>query len=282
MKKIVPVCLVLFLLSSCSPKQEKVERFMENGVEVVVNHLEPYKIKGEPTSLKLEEEFTIDTEKDDVAEKGLSDIAAFDADSEGSIYFLDSKSKDYFIFKFDNHGKFISSLARKGQGPGELQIPRFFMIDDQDQLTITDIAKLILLRKDGNLLQEIPLYFLKKGMVRIGAVCHLGNRNYLIKREIFNPKGDNIWEYPLSLRDPEFKELKELARHQIPNAERQIGKKLSFFILSWRVSNKKYTLPPMSLIMRFTFMIWKDICFKKSGKNSGLSIAKNFGSDSKI
>jgi len=57
---------MLSLFLYCGQKQQEIERYIEDGVEVIVNHLEPYKIKGKPTNLILEEEFTIDTEKDDI------------------------------------------------------------------------------------------------------------------------------------------------------------------------------------------------------------------------
>ena len=75
---------------SCGPKQDKVEKIMEDGIKVVINHLEPYKVKGKPNNLFLEEEFRIDSEKDEIAETGLTDISnrGFGVDSEGSIYFI--------------------------------------------------------------------------------------------------------------------------------------------------------------------------------------------------
>lgn len=60
---------------------------MEDGVEVIVNHLESYNIEGEPNALHLEEEFVIGLERDDLAEIGITDIGGFDVDSEGNIFF---------------------------------------------------------------------------------------------------------------------------------------------------------------------------------------------------
>jgi hypothetical protein len=53
MKKHITLILILLIFSNCAQKQEKVEKIMEDGVEVVLNHLEPYKIKGEPIALTL-------------------------------------------------------------------------------------------------------------------------------------------------------------------------------------------------------------------------------------
>ncbi len=56
-------CLVgIFLLLSCGGKQPQIDRIYEDGVEVVLNHVEPYLLPGVPSALKLEEDFSIDTE----------------------------------------------------------------------------------------------------------------------------------------------------------------------------------------------------------------------------
>jgi hypothetical protein len=41
-------------------EREGVEKTLENGVEVVINHLEPYKVKGETAKLELKKELKID------------------------------------------------------------------------------------------------------------------------------------------------------------------------------------------------------------------------------
>lgn len=87
MKKLVFLGFILSLSLCCGQKQDKVEKTIEDGVEVVLNYLEPYKIKGEPDTLNLDEEFILDLERDDIAEVGMTEIARFDVDSEGNIYF---------------------------------------------------------------------------------------------------------------------------------------------------------------------------------------------------
>jgi hypothetical protein len=97
--------LLLCFLSYCGPSQAEVERTIENGVEVVLNHIEPYKIREEPSIQKFEERFTIDTELDEVAEIGLTDIRDFGVDSEGNIYCLNTRSDENTIFKFNGEGE---------------------------------------------------------------------------------------------------------------------------------------------------------------------------------
>ena len=104
MKKLLHLILILTLSLSCGPKSDKVERIIDDGVEVVINHLEPYKIEGEPSNLILEEEFRIDTEDDEVAKTGLTDIFDFIVDMEGHIYFDNYKNPENMIHKFDREG----------------------------------------------------------------------------------------------------------------------------------------------------------------------------------
>jgi len=91
------IILILFVVSTCSPKQQTVERYMEEGMEIIVNHLEPYKIEGEPTTIRLEELFIIDSERDELVDAGLTTINNFDVDSENNLYILSSRTeKDLF------------------------------------------------------------------------------------------------------------------------------------------------------------------------------------------
>ncbi|UCE41737.1 MAG: hypothetical protein JSV17_01715 [Candidatus Aminicenantes bacterium] len=115
MKKGVLIILFLSVYFYCGPKQRLVERYQQDGVEVVVNHMEPYAIKGAPTNLAIEEEFVIDTEQDNIADLGLTDIWGFSVDSKDDIYFfLSPLAKGNVVYKFDREGHFVRSFAQKG------------------------------------------------------------------------------------------------------------------------------------------------------------------------
>jgi hypothetical protein len=102
---IIPLVLLLCLTSACKQQAEEVERFMEDGAEVVVNHIEPHKIKGEPITLHIEEEFAIDIEKNGIAELGLTEMKEFDVDSEGfsifNLFPLENGNYLAYGFNFD-------------------------------------------------------------------------------------------------------------------------------------------------------------------------------------
>jgi len=71
MRKAVVLCLVLLPFLTCSARKGRVERTIEDGVEVVLNRTEPYEAKNEKSGFVLERLFSIDTESDDVAGIGL-------------------------------------------------------------------------------------------------------------------------------------------------------------------------------------------------------------------
>ncbi len=184
---------------------------MEDGVEVIVNHLEPYKIKGEANTLHLVEEFTIDTENDDIAETGLTNIFGFDVDSEGSLYFLNRRSGEDCVFKFDQASNFITSFGRRGQGPGELTNPLHLIVDYKDDIVITDIAgKIVSFGKDGSYKKQV------KTEQNLMQALPLENGNYLANKRIFNPDGNYV-EHHLILCGPELEFIKELGKYNGPN-----------------------------------------------------------------
>jgi hypothetical protein len=113
-KSVALLMAVLFSLLQCGRKGSQVEKITENGVEVVINHLEPYVLPGVPSTLKLEETLSIDTERDEVLKTGMTSMESFAVDSTGNIYFMLRTSSDNFLYKFDRSGKFITSFGRKG------------------------------------------------------------------------------------------------------------------------------------------------------------------------
>ena len=206
MKKLIYFVLILSLFLCCAPKQEKVEKIMENGVEVILNSIEPYKIPGELSTLTLEEEFTIDTESDGIAELGLTDIWAINIDSEGNIYLWTTPlTKGDLIFKFDGSGNFLTSFLKRGQGPGEVQSPTFPIITEKDDFIVADYfpRKLVFLSLKGELVREIPF------KSQIEAAYALENGNYFVVESRRTPDG-SYTENLMTLYNSELEEIKRL------------------------------------------------------------------------
>ena len=213
MKKLIWLCLISFLMLYCKPTKEEIEKYTEDGVEVVVNHLEPYKLTSEPTHLYLEEQLTIDTENENIVETGLTNIFYFDVDSDGNIYFLNDRSQENFILKFDRNGNLVTAFGRMGQGPGELQGPILPVITSQGEVFIMDTGqrKLCYFTKEGDFIKNIP----QEGSTI--ALFPLENGNYLSVSAVFDPESDYIMQYPFSLFSSDFKQIKELDSVKFPN-----------------------------------------------------------------
>jgi hypothetical protein len=209
MKKLFYLIIILFLFVCCGPKQDEVERIIEDGVEVVINHLEPYKIKGELYTLTLDEEFTIDTERDKIAEIGLTDINGFDIDSEGNFYFFQEREYDEnLIYKFDKTGNFVNTFGKRGQGPGEIQYPIFSGVDKKNEILIQDSnrPRFFVFDRNGNLTKEVDLGSeIESSLV----FCPLENNNYLSFGLVLDQQDRHFYDIA-QLYNSKFEVLKEL------------------------------------------------------------------------
>lgn len=198
----------LFLFSFCSP-QEKVDRIYEEGVEVVLNHQEPYKIGG-ISSFSLEETFKIDTENEKTENLGLFDIKSFIVNTKGKIFILRNvKGKGDFIFKFDESGEFVKSFAPPGQGPGELQVPQFIAVDSENNILITDAARRKLIAYDpyGVFIND---YEMTRGYNRVDS----GPRSHMlgIYSHMDSEKGISVYSSSLKLLNPRLEVIQEIEK----------------------------------------------------------------------
>ncbi|MDH4219556.1 MAG: 6-bladed beta-propeller [Candidatus Aminicenantes bacterium] len=204
MRKSVFIMLVLFLVSSCGKKQNQVDRITEDGVEVVINRLEPYKIKDQPSSLSLDKEFSIDTEEDEIANLGIPDILGFEVNSSGEIFILRTYTGEGdFIFKFDSSGKFVKSFGPQGQGPGEFQNPHHIALDSEDNVVIIDSGRSILLKyhKDGVFIDDY-------GTTRGTRVSSAPRENLLVlESSLDSENGRTVYSSSLKLLNPDLEVL---------------------------------------------------------------------------
>ena len=195
----------LLIFSGCHQKQGKVDRAFENGVEVVINHLEPYKI-GPANSFDLEEAYKIDTEKDDLAPLGIVYIQGFDVDSAGELFILRSfTGQGDFLFKFDRYGKFVKSFGTRGEGPGELQLPFHIFLDVEENIGIFDRGRhpLNKYNRDGSFIQSSDL--LRNAM----KVTPGPGKSWLILENSHDPARDfNL--FALKLLNSSLKEIKTI------------------------------------------------------------------------
>ena len=215
MNKSIYLFLLLCLLIFCGQKQDEVEIIIEDGIEVVLNHLEPYKIKGEAGNLILQEQFTIDTEKDEIAAIGLSDISGFDVDSEGNIYLRNRPdSAEKHFFKFDSTGQFTAAFGSNGQGPGEFNWAWLPRISQTDEIFVSDLfqRKLVVFDTNCNLVREIPI------TMEISEIYPLVDGKSLIVRRIRDVTRETD-PHSIGLFSSDLKEIKELDKYIFTGSE---------------------------------------------------------------
>jgi len=115
----------------------------EDGVKVIKNPGKP--LYGE-IELKLEVDLSIGGE--DVDEnymfRRVSDI---EVDEEGNIYVLDSI--ECRIQKYDKDGKYLKTIGRKGEGPGEFQRASSMYFDSEGKLYVNEFRKIHIFEKNG-------------------------------------------------------------------------------------------------------------------------------------
>lgn len=235
---------VLLLLATCRPKPANIERRVENGVEVVINHVARETTRNIRPPLRLDELFVIDSENPEIARLGISDIWGFDVDPGGRIFVFKSPlSQGDLVYTFDPAGHFVSSFCRKGEGPGELQNPIFQKLASNGELCIpdTDKRKMFVFDGDGKLLREIPI----KPRLRQATdlLVPLSNTRYFYRRvEIDTTRPGARFSYVFSIVDPAFSEIRELDRIQVENAESVAKVRYPFSFIRWALSRDRIFL----------------------------------------
>ena len=213
MKKIVWLVIFLLAVIGCAEKTSEVEKYVENGIEVIINRAEPYQMPDTPQPVKLEEELAINLEDEDVVQSGLFRIDTFCADDEGNIYILTIRSEQDHIYKFSPEGKFVTSFGQDGKGPGELARPIAIIFTPEKELLVTDPdnAKLLYFSPAGSLLRENVLHS------TVTFVYPLPNGNFVAFGRMRPDTEQRNLKYPLELCDENMEPLKTLDTFIVEN-----------------------------------------------------------------
>ena len=132
-RAVIPALLVLILAAPLAA--QKVETI--DGVRVVHNEKGGLWGKAPKVSLELVRKIgDIDTEDENLAFNYPSDVAV---DAAGNLYVLDSANAR--IQKFGPDGKYLATIGRKGQGPGEFMMPGDIDIDRDGNLVVSDSSQ---------------------------------------------------------------------------------------------------------------------------------------------
>lgn len=146
--------LVLILISAEAIEDQKSQWKgkieYENGIKIIRNPKRP--LYGEIT-FKLEEDLIIGNEEDE----NYMFYKTWDVkvDKQGNIYILDRGN--FRIQKYNNKGRYIQTIGRKGQGPGEFESPRNIFIDPENNIYVNQARKISIFDEKGNFIKSVPL-----------------------------------------------------------------------------------------------------------------------------
>jgi hypothetical protein len=107
---------------------------------------------GAPSEHRIEDATTLVTGESGVL-SGPNDLSV---DDEGNIYILDYLLAQIVVVS--PSGSRLRTIGRHGEGPGEFELPRSFLVDG-DTVRVVDVGagRLQILNRDGRLIRAVPL-----------------------------------------------------------------------------------------------------------------------------
>jgi hypothetical protein len=135
-------------------------------------------------------------------------LRAIDVDEKGNIYALDSR--EGHIKVFDNNGKYVRTIGKKGQGPGEMQTPYDIHITPKKEILVNDVRarRFLFFLLDGTFQRQISTakmtFFLNPKMNSKGMI--VGSKQIL----------GLIPGFELLMFDSNFDLIKTIAKIELP------------------------------------------------------------------
>lgn len=171
--RIVVGLLTVLAVAACdateaSTRLEPVRETLPNGVVSLRYPALPLPA-GEPAAPSL----SIGVVEGDINEM-FGDVRGIESDTEGNIYVLDHQSSE--IRAFDAGGRYLRTLTRHGEGPGELKAANGMILTDRRSLWVQDHGqwRMIELSLDGDEIRRLPMHVLSYGYVWNGTVDDRG------------------------------------------------------------------------------------------------------------
>jgi len=138
--KVTPVIIflsVLIVFVSCQKQEAEWKGTIEeaDGVTVIKNPKEP--MYGQDI-FSLEEELSIG-EAEGREEYMFSPIRSIAVDEEDRIYVLETRGA--LVKAFDRNGEYLRTIGRRGQGPGELNVPLTLSVTNDNTIAVDDFMR---------------------------------------------------------------------------------------------------------------------------------------------
>ena len=204
----------------------------EGDITVVKNPKEP--LYKSPV-LELKEDLSLGGPEAQ-GDYAFGEVRTFIVDDEGSIYVLDTKDSQVKVF--DRSGKYVRTIGRKGQGPGELESPTTLSFNrTTGELAIHQTSRrMSYFKTDGIFLRHLSF---KEMWALRGRVDSKGN--IYITEGIIDQKDPR---YELKKLGPDASVIAVLAKSPAPNASVKFDPfmAISYFLLD-RADNLVYGYP---------------------------------------
>jgi len=212
--KIIFIIMIIVLFNSFIPSlgQNKLEwkgsvEYNEN-IKIIKN---PQKSVNGEIKYELIEDLVIGDDRDD--NYLFYKIRDVTVDYDGFIYVADMGN--FRVQKFDNSGKYIMTIGREGQGPGEFVRPTIVRVDEKTkEIYVKDASIFIeIFDKDGNYIRSIKLSSLL-GVVK--NLYILGQKNLLLKTLRDKDMGKSVETFiSVALLNHQGKVLKYIAEYPL-------------------------------------------------------------------
>ncbi|MBD3413385.1 MAG: 6-bladed beta-propeller [Candidatus Aminicenantes bacterium] len=195
------ILLLIFFISCAREKSGWTGTIEEeNGVTVVRNPKQPIHTGN---VLSFEEELVLRPDAES-QELFFNIITAVRVDDAGTIYVLDMG--DCQIKVFSKNGEFLRVIGRKGQGPGEMQMPSTMDLAGNERLVVYDMRKscLSLFSFSGDFIKEYSAakYF-PLVRVRTDQKGHFAIQHHV--------RDEKIRGYKITLLDSNLEPVREIA-----------------------------------------------------------------------
>ena len=203
------LCLILSIgyFPGCKKQKSAWQGTIEevDGITIVKNPKEPLYTAD---VFVLEEELSI-TDEAGGEECIFARLRAIEVDESGRIYILDYDEAHVYIF--DSEGNYLKTIGKKGQGPGELNMPFSLKITNEKELAVESFRRGInFYSLEGDFLRELPTA--KVGAVRINIDSKANVLATVIVRDENDPR------YEVIKFDPDLNKLHSLGSSPLPSA----------------------------------------------------------------
>ncbi len=177
MKRFMAAGILINLLFQVNNVSGQEKTYRENIIDGIrhVHSISPLWKYKKGIELKFVQKYgELESENDNLLLFNPGDI---DVDNEGNVYIVDNRN--HRIQKFDSNGKYLLTIGRRGQGPGEFEYPSGVYIAGSGKIFVNSFHRVTVYESTGKYIKSFPKRTLRRGMSSSGAFRMLKNGQYV-------------------------------------------------------------------------------------------------------